>query len=83
MVAHYLIDPDQRHNLEAMAESILQYTPIALSKLIGEKKSEQISVRDVPLDQLTSYAVEDADITLPMAYSQTVTHRKSIRKRLL
>ena len=66
MVAHYLIDPDQRHNLEAMAESILQYTPIALSKLIGEKKSEQISVRDVPHDQLTSYAVEDADITLQL-----------------
>ena len=66
MVAHYLIDPDQRHNLEAMAESILQYTPIALSKLIGEKKSEQISVRDVPLDQLTAYAVEDADITLQL-----------------
>ena len=66
MVAHYLIDPDQRHNLEAMAESILKYTPIALSKLIGEKKSEQISVRDVPLDQLTAYAVEDADITLQL-----------------
>ena len=66
MIAHYLIDPDQRHNLEAMAESILQYSPIPLNKLIGEKKSEQISVRDVPLDQLTTYAVEDADITLQL-----------------
>jgi DNA polymerase-1 len=66
MIAHYLIDPDQRHNLEAMAESILQYTPIPLTHLIGEKKSEQISVRDVPLDQLTTYAVEDADITLQL-----------------
>ena len=64
MIAHYLIDPDQRHNLDAMSEAILNYKPIHISSLIGNKKSEQISMREVSLKDLTKYAIEDADITL-------------------
>lgn len=66
MVAHYLIDPDQRHNMDHMAESILHYSPIPITALIGEKKKDQISIEEVPLEQLTDYAVEDADITLQL-----------------
>lgn len=64
MIAHYLIDPDQRHNLDAMSEAILNYKPIHISSLIGNKKNEQISMREVNLKDLTNYATEDADITL-------------------
>ena len=64
MIAHYLIDPDQRHNLDAMSESILNYKPIHITSLIGNKKNEQISIREVNLKDLTNYATEDADITL-------------------
>ena len=49
-----------------MAESILHYSPIPISALIGEKKKDQISIEEVPLEQLTDYAVEDADITLQL-----------------
>ena len=64
MIAHYLIDPDQRHNLDAMSEAILNYKPIHITSLIGNKKNEQISMREVNLKDLTNYATEDADITL-------------------
>ena len=64
MIAHYLIDPDQRHNLDAMSEAILNYKPIHITSLIGNKKNEQISMREVNLKDLTDYATEDADITL-------------------
>ena len=41
MLAHYLIDPDQRHNMDHMAEALLDYSPVPITALIGEKKSEQ------------------------------------------
>ena len=66
MLAHYLIDPDQRHNMDHMAESLLGYSPVPITALIGEKKSEQKPMRDVDLDQLCEYAAEDADITLQL-----------------
>ena len=64
MIAHALIDPDQRHAMDMLAEQFLGHTTIPITSLIGEKKSEQISMRDVPLDQIAEYAAEDADITL-------------------
>ena len=64
MVAHYLLDPDQRHNLDIMAQSILKYKTITFSELVGDKKNNQISLRDVPTESLAIYACEDADITL-------------------
>jgi DNA polymerase-1 len=66
MLAHYLIDPDQRHNMDHMAESLLNYSPVPITALIGEKKSTQKSMRDVDLDALCEYAAEDADITLQL-----------------
>jgi DNA polymerase-1 len=64
MLAHYLIDPDQRHNMDHLAESLIGYSPIPITALIGEKKSEQKSMREVDPDALCEYAAEDADITL-------------------
>ncbi|MEN8254277.1 MAG: DNA polymerase I [Verrucomicrobiota bacterium] len=66
MLAHYLIDPDQRHNMDHMAESLLDYSPVPITALIGEKKSTQKTLREVDLDELCEYAAEDADITLQL-----------------
>ena len=66
MLAHYLINPDMRHNMDVLAETYLNYTPIAITELIGKKGKNQLSMRDVPLEKQTEYAVEDADITLQL-----------------
>jgi len=66
MLAHYLINPDMRHNMDVLAETYLNYTPISITALIGKKGKNQLSMRDVPLDKQTEYAVEDADITLQL-----------------
>ena len=68
MIAHYLINPDMRHNMNVLAETYLNYSPQSISELIGKKGKNQGSIRDVPLDQQTQYAVEDADITLQLKY---------------
>ena len=67
MLAHYLINPDMRHNMDVLAETYLNYTPISITELIGKKGKNQLSMRDVPLEQQTEYAVEDADITFQLA----------------
>lgn len=66
MLAHYLINPDMRHNMDVLAETYLNYTPISIEELIGKKGKNQITMRDVPLEKQTEYAVEDADITLQL-----------------
>lgn len=66
MLAHYLINPDMRHNMEVLAETYLNYTPISITELIGKKGKNQLSMRDVSLEKQTEYAVEDADITLQL-----------------
>ena len=66
MLAHYLINPDMRHNMDVLAETYLNYTPVPIENLIGKSGKNQRSMRDVPLDKLTEYAVEDADITLQL-----------------
>jgi DNA polymerase-1 len=66
MLAHYLINPDMRHNMDILAETYLNYTPISITELIGKKGKNQLSMRDVPLEKQTEYAVEDADITLQL-----------------
>jgi DNA polymerase-1 len=63
MLAHYVINPDMRHNMDVLAETYLGYRPKPISDLIGKKGKNQGSMRDVPLDQQTEYAAEDADIT--------------------
>jgi DNA polymerase-1 len=67
MLAHYLINPDMRHNMDVLAETYLNYTPVSITELIGKKGKNQLSMRDVPLEDQTEYAVEDADITFQLA----------------
>jgi len=66
MLAHYLINPDMRHNMDVLAETYLNYTPISIETLIGKKGKNQLSMREVPLEKQTEYAVEDADVTLQL-----------------
>ena len=66
MIAHYLINPDMRHNMDILAETYLNYQPVAITALIGKKGKNQLSMRSVPLKEQTEYAVEDADITFQL-----------------
>lgn len=66
MLAHYLIDPDTRHNMDALSETYLQYKPQSITELIGKKGKNQGSMRDVEVKLVAPYAAEDADITLQL-----------------
>ena len=66
LIAHYLINPDRRHSMDILASTYLQYEPQSITELIGKKGKNQGSMRDVPLEKQTEYAVEDADITLQL-----------------
>ncbi len=66
MIAHYLINPDMRHNMDVLAETYLNYSPQSITELIGKKGKNQRSMREVPLEKITEYAVEDADVTLQL-----------------
>ncbi len=63
MIAHYLLAPEQRHNLNYLSEAYLKYSPVPIEQLIGKKGKNQLSMKDVPLDVLAEYAAEDADLT--------------------
>lgn len=67
MLAHYLINPDMRHNMDVLSETYLDYTPVSITELIGKKGKNQKSFREVPIEKQTEYAVEDADITFQLA----------------
>lgn len=66
MIAHYLINPDMRHNMDVLAETYLNYQPVSITELIGKKGKNQLSMREVELPQQTEYAVEDADVTFQL-----------------
>ncbi len=66
MIAHYLLQPDMRHNMDTLAETWLDYKPVPIELLIGKKGKKQKSMRSVPLEKVTPYACEDADITLQL-----------------
>lgn len=67
MLAHYLINPDMRHNMDILAETYLGYTPQSIEELIGKKGKNQKSMREVDPAKVAEYAGEDADITLQLA----------------
>ena len=64
MIAHYLIQPELRHNMDYMAEVYLNYQTIHIDELIGPKGKNQRSMRSLPPNDVYKYACEDADITL-------------------
>jgi DNA polymerase-1 len=66
MLAYYVIEPDGKASMDMMSAKYLGYEPIAIEELIGKKGRTQGSMRDVELEKLKEYAVEDADITLQL-----------------
>lgn len=66
MLAHYLLEPDMRHNMDVMAEAYLNYITVSIEELIGKKGVKQGNMRDVPVEEVVKYAGEDADITLQL-----------------
>ena len=66
LVAHYLLNPEYRHNLNYLAETYLHYQTIHIEELIGAKGKNQLNMRQVPAEQLVDYAAEDADIALKL-----------------
>ncbi len=66
MLAHYLLEPEQRHGMDRLAMNYLNYEPVAIEALIGKKGKNQGTMRDVEIAEVTEYAGEDADITLQL-----------------
>lgn len=66
MLAHYIIDPDTRHNMDILSENYLGYKPVSITELIGAKGKNQGNMRDVEFEKIKEYAAEDADITLQL-----------------
>jgi DNA polymerase-1 len=67
MLAHYLLEPDMRHNMDLLAETYLSYIPVPIEDLIGEKGKDQVTMRSVAVDRIVEYAVEDADVTYQLS----------------
>jgi DNA polymerase-1 len=66
MIAHYLIDPDMKHNMDFLSETYLNYTPVSIVELIGKKGPKQLNMSDIDIEKVKEYAAEDADITLQL-----------------
>lgn len=66
MIAHYLLEPDSRHNMDLIAETYLNYSPVPITELIGNKGKKQGNMRDLAPESIKEYAGEDADITWQM-----------------
>ncbi len=66
MLAHYLIEPDMRHNMDALSMAYIGYKPVSITELIGKKGAGQLSMRTVDINLAKDYAAEDADITLQL-----------------
>lgn len=63
MLAHYLIQPEMKHNMNFLAQAYLGYSPVSIETLIGKKGKNQLNMRNIPLEKIAEYAAEDADIT--------------------
>ncbi|TYZ13463.1 DNA polymerase I [Hymenobacter lutimineralis] len=68
MLAHYLLEPDMRHNMDVLAETYLHYTPVSILELIGPKGKNQKTMADLPPALVSDYACEDADVTLQLKH---------------
>ncbi|MEH0154895.1 DNA polymerase I [Limibacter armeniacum] len=66
MLAHYLLHPEQRHGMDHLSTVYLNYEPVSIETLIGKKGKNQLSMREVPVENAAEYAAEDADITLQL-----------------
>lgn len=66
MLAHYLIEPDKRHNMDELSRQYLKYDPVSIETLIGKKGKNQLKMSEVDIEKVKEYAGEDADITLQL-----------------
>ena len=82
MIAHYLINPDMRHNMDVLSETYLKYSPKSIETLIGKKGKNQQSMRDVALEDIKEYATEDADITFQLKQNFSPILDKAETKKL-
>ncbi len=82
MIAHYLINPDMRHGMDILSETYLKYAPKPIEDLIGKKGKGQKSMRDVSLEEIKEYAVEDADVTIQLKEIFTLELDKTETKKL-
>ncbi|MFD2892522.1 DNA polymerase I [Flavobacterium chuncheonense] len=81
MIAHYLINPDMRHNMDVLSETYLKYSPKPIESLIGKKGKNQKSMRDVAFEDIKEYAAEDADITYQLKeHFQPILERVGTKK---
>jgi DNA polymerase-1 len=81
MLAHYVIDPEGKRSMDLLSAQYLGYEPVPIEDLIGKKGKGQGNMRDVPLDKITEYAAEDADITLQLSnIFQPLLKTKSVQK---
>ena len=81
MLAHYLLQPDMKHNMDFLAETYLNYRPVSIESLIGKKGKNQKSMRDVEKLDIVKYASEDADLTWQlMEKFNPLLDQKDVRK---
>jgi DNA polymerase I len=66
MLAHYLIQPEQNHKMDSLAEKYLGYHPIPIEDLIGAKGASQLNMKNIPIEKVSQYSCEDADITFQL-----------------
>ena len=66
MLAHYVIEPEGKRNMDLLSAQYLGYEPVHIEELIGKKGKTQGNMRDVELEKIKEYAAEDADITLQL-----------------
>lgn len=82
MLAHYVIDPDGKRSMDMLSAQYLGYEPVHIDELIGKKGKNQGNMRDVPLEKITDYAAEDADITLQLHQAFTPLLKKKEVERV-
>ncbi|MDP2175053.1 MAG: DNA polymerase I [Bacteroidota bacterium] len=66
MLAHYIVEPDKRHNMDDLSRHYLQYDPVSIETLIGKKGKNQLNMGDIDLEKVKEYAAEDADVTFQL-----------------
>jgi DNA polymerase I len=83
MLAHYIIEPEQRHGMDYLANIYLNYEPVSIEELIGKKGKNQGNMRDVPHELIKEYASEDADITFQLKQVLDLELKKTGQEELL
>jgi DNA polymerase-1 len=81
MLAHYVIEPEGKRNMDALSIKYLSYEPVSIETLIGKKGKGQLTMKDAPLEQVKEYAAEDADVTLQLKHTfEPMLSKQEVRK---